>query len=254
MSELSRERVRATTLGDLLMIAADAYPDTDAVVLPDRRSAYAALRDRAIARARTLRALGVGPGDHVGLLLPTCMDFVDTLFAVAMLGAVTVPINARYRPPEIAYVTENADLAALITSDEFDETINYVERIHAAFPDLKDNRDPLRLSVAAAPKLKNVVLYGASTSPGVLTQKQLDAMRDQTPEDEVHLRRVQTRLGGVALIMYTSGTTSNPKGCMIPHESIVRNSGALGRRYALTHEDSFGRHCRCFISPPFCPW
>ena len=238
-SDLSRERVRATTLGDLLLIAADNHPDTHAIVLPNKRTTYAELRDRALSRARTLRALGIGPGDHVGVLLPTCMDFADTLFAVAMLGAVTVPINARYRPPEITYVTENADLVALITSDEFDEAVNFVERIQAAFPDLKDNSDPFNLSVSAAPKLKNIILYGDSTAPGMLSQKQLDELENQVEEDEVHMRRLQTRLGSTALILYTSGTTSNPKGCMIAHESIVRNSNALGRRYELTHEDSF---------------
>ncbi|MCZ6527028.1 MAG: class I adenylate-forming enzyme family protein [Gammaproteobacteria bacterium] len=238
-SELAQIRVTATTLGDLLMIAADKYPDTNAIVLPDQRCTFTELRDRAITRARTLHALGIGPKDHVGLLLPTCMDFAESLFAIAMLGAVTVPINARYKPPEIAYVTENADLVAIITTDEFDEAVNYVERIQAAFPDLKENQDPKNLSINQAPELRRIVLYGSATAPGMLSQDQLEEMKQQVDEDEIHLRRIQTRVGSTALILYTSGTTSNPKGCMIAHESIVRNSAALGRRYELTHEDSF---------------
>ena len=141
-NELADVRVRATTLGDLLLIANDQYPETDAIVLPDQRTSYAQLTERVMARARSLRALGIEPGDHVGVLLPTCMNFVDTLFAISMLGAVTVPINARYKPPEIAYVTENADLVALITTDEFDEAVNFVERVQEAFPDVKDKLCP----------------------------------------------------------------------------------------------------------------
>lgn len=237
--DLSRIRISATTLGDLLLIAADRYPDTDAIVLPDQRIAYATLRERVLFRARTLRSIGVAPGDHVGVLLPTCMDFVDTLFAVAMLGAVTVPINARYKPPEIAYIVENADLVTLITTSEFGQEVNFAERLLLAFPDLADNDDPVRLSIKNAPKLRNIVLYGSSSARGMLTQVQLDAMADETEEGEVHLRRIQTLLGNTALILYTSGTTSNPKGCMISHESIVRNSAALGQRYELNHNDIF---------------
>ncbi len=237
--ELASIRVTATTLADLLLIAADQYPDTDAIVLPDRRSGFAELSQRVMRRARGLHALGVKPGDHVGLLLPTCMDFVDTLFAISMLGAVTVPINARYRPPEIAYVTENADLVALITSDEFDDTVHFVERIQTAFPDLTKQPDRRCLSISHAPRLRHVVLYGQSESGGMLSQATLDDLSANVDEDEVHLRRIQTRLGGTALILYTSGTTANPKGCMISHEAIIRNSAALGARYELTHEDSF---------------
>ncbi|MCZ6804126.1 MAG: class I adenylate-forming enzyme family protein [Proteobacteria bacterium] len=238
-TELSQVRVTATTLGDLLMIAADKYPNTDAIVLPTQSTTFAELRERAFVRARSLRALGVKPGDHVGLLLPTCMDFVDSLFAIAMLGAVTVPINARYKPPEIRYVTENADLVTLITTDEFDEAVNYVERIQAAFPDLKDNNDPYNLSVKGLPMLRNIVVYGKTSVAGMLTQAQLDELVDNVSEDEIHLRRIQTRVGSTALILYTSGTTSNPKGCMIAHESIIRNSAALGKRYQLSANDSF---------------
>jgi fatty-acyl-CoA synthase len=238
-SELAEVRVKATTLGDLLLIANDQRSNMNAVVLPDQKTTYGELTQRVMHRARSLRALGIEPGDHVGVLLPTCMDFVDTMFAIAMLGAVTVPINARYKPPEIDYVTENADLVALITTDEFDDAVNFIERIQTAFPDLQDNNDPHHISVKTAPVLRNVIVYGKTSAPGMLTQTQLDALVDKVDEDEVHMRRIQTRVGSTALILYTSGTTSNPKGCMISHESIIRNSSALGRRYQLGNEDSF---------------
>lgn len=238
-SELADVRVIATTLGDLLLIACDQNPDTAAIVLPDQRATYAELKQRVIFRARSLRALGIEPGDHVGLLLPTCMDFADSLFAIAMLGAVTVPINARYKPPEISYVTENADLVALITTDEFDDAVNFVERVQTAFPDVRDNNDPYQLTVESAPKLRNIIIYGNQSVPGMLSQSQLDELAVKVDEDEIHIRRIQTRVGNTALILYTSGTTANPKGCMISHESIVRNSAALGQRYQLKQEDSF---------------
>ena len=131
--DLSKVRIQATTLGDLLLTAADQYPQTDVVILPDKRITYAELVERATQRARSLRALGVGPGDHVGLLLPTSMDFVESMFAISMLGAVTVPINARDQPPDLASVTENADLVAILTTDEFDAAVNFVDEPQREF-------------------------------------------------------------------------------------------------------------------------
>nr|MDJ0699880.1 class I adenylate-forming enzyme family protein [Woeseiaceae bacterium] len=236
--DLASIRIQATTLGDLLMIAADNYPDTNAVILPDKRITYAELVDRAIRRAKSLRALGVGPGDHVGLLLPTSMDFVESMFAIALLGAVTVPINARYQPPELAYVAENADLVTILTTDEFDEAVNFVERLNAALPEL-EGANAGRLQLGAAPKLRNIVVYGNTEAAGMMTEADFSALADTIDDDEIHLRRLQTRLGSTALILYTSGTTANPKGCMISHEAMVRNSMALADRYELTAEDSF---------------
>ena len=64
--DLSDIRLKATTLGDLLLMAADERPDHTAVILPHRRSTYAEIRDGALARARALQAVGVRAGDHVG--------------------------------------------------------------------------------------------------------------------------------------------------------------------------------------------
>ena len=69
-----------------------------------------------MAVARGLLAIGVRPGEHVGILLPNRADFVESFFGVALCGAVAVLINARYRSGELAYVIENADLVAILTT------------------------------------------------------------------------------------------------------------------------------------------
>ena len=237
-SDLASVRLHATTLGDLLLTAADSQPDRMAVILPDQRSSYAEIREAAFRRALSLQALGVGPGDHVGLLLPTGMDFIETMFAVALLGAVTVPVNARYMPPELAYLVENADLKVLLTTDKIAEAVHFVERLNLALPELAQ-ADARKLDLQGAPVLRNIVLYGTSEAPGMLTEDQFSELAEQGEMDRLHKSRLQMRLGSTALILYTSGTTANPKGCMISHEAIVRNSAALADRYELTGEDSF---------------
>jgi acyl-CoA synthetase (AMP-forming)/AMP-acid ligase II len=237
-TDLATVRLRATTLGDLLLMAVDGYPDRTAIILPDQRSSYAEIRDAAFRKALSLQALGIGPGDHVGLLLPTGMDFVETMFATALLGAVTVPINARYMPPELAYVVENADLKILLTTDKIAEAVNFVERLNLAFPQLAQ-ADARSLDLQDAPQLRNIVLYGKSEAGGTLTEDQFNALAEQGDMERLHLNRLQIHLGSTAMILYTSGTTANPKGCMISHEAIVRNGAALADRYELTGEDSF---------------
>ncbi|MEJ8567361.1 class I adenylate-forming enzyme family protein [Elongatibacter sediminis] len=236
--QLEPVRLQATTLGDLLLSAADQAPDHAAVVLPHRRCSYADVRDRALQKALSLQALGVGPGDHVGLLLPTSMDFIETLFGIALLGAVAVPVNARYQPPELAYVVDNADLKVLLTTDKIAEAVDFVERLNQAFPDLR-NSEARNLSLDGAPGLRHIVVFGSSRPPGTWSQEEFEAAARQGNLAEIHLRRLQVRLGSTALILYTSGTTANPKGCMISHEAIVRNSAALADRYELTADDSF---------------
>ncbi len=235
---LASTRIEATTLGDQLLIAADRQPDRMAVVLPHRRISYADLRDQSIQRALCLQGLGVRTGDHVGLLLPTGMDFVITLFANALLGAVTVPINARYQPPELAYVIENADLRVLFTTDKIAEAVNFVERLNLAFPRLA-GCDANHLELVGAPSLRNIVLYGKSQASGMLSETEFAGLSARGDPERLHTSRLQIRVGSTALILYTSGTTANPKGCMISHEAIVRNSAALAQRYELGSEDSF---------------
>jgi fatty-acyl-CoA synthase len=238
--DLSTLRISVTTMGDLLLSAADRYPDTLALVFPDARYTYRELAAQALRRARSLQALGVKPRDHVGILMHTCPAFVEIFFAAALCGAVVVPINARYRSHELAYVMANGDIATLVTTDAVAEQVSFVERLSGALPGLATQADPRRLQLTGLPALRNVVLMGKTSSPGFLPQSEFDDLADTIPERNVHLARLGVRVRDVGLMLYTSGTTANPKGCLITHEAQVRNSIALGRhRYRLTHEDRF---------------
>ncbi len=240
-SESLREaRIQVTTLGDLLLIAADRYPGSAALILPGTRVTYAERAARAIARARSLQALGVRPREHVGMLLPTSVEFVEVLFAIAMCGAVAVPLNARYKHNELAYAIENGDLVTLITADKVAEQVDFAERLMQALPGLAAERDPAHLKLSEAPRLRNLVLLGKTRLPGFLSEAEFDRYADGVTEDRVHETRLRVRLRDIAIMLYTSGTTTHPKGCLLTHEAMVRNSISLGRhRYALKHEDVF---------------
>jgi len=235
---LALARINVTTIGDLLLTAADRHPDVLALVFPDRALTYRQLADGGLRRARALQALGVRPGDHVGVLMHTCAEFVETFFAIAFCGGVIVPINARYKSGELAYVVENGDLVTVVTTDAVADSVNFVERLNGAFKELPRSRDPRKLKVPGAPKLRNIVLLGKSKAQGYLTEADFDAAAKAGNEMDVHRARLRVRVRDIALMLYTSGTTANPKGCLITHEAMVRNSIALGRhRYRLTQDD-----------------
>ncbi len=157
-------RIQVTTLGDLLLGAADRYPDSPALILPEQRLSYAELAGRAVARARALQALGVSRGEHVGLLLPSCIEFVEYLFAIALCGAVAVPLNARYRHNELGYVIANGDLVALITTDRIADHVNFVERLNLALPSLA--RAPAPVPAGAPAPVSAPAAAGGTTAAG----------------------------------------------------------------------------------------
>jgi fatty-acyl-CoA synthase/long-chain acyl-CoA synthetase len=251
--DLARSRAYVTTLGDLLLDAWDRYPNRPALIFPDSLRTYSQLVANAMRVARGLRAMGVKPRDNVGILMPTSPALVEMLFGVALCGAVSVLINARFRSAELAYVVENADLTTLLTTDAIAEQVNFVERLNAALPELAYAPDVERLTLAAAPKLRNAVLFGAR-QPGFVTQQRFESGAEGIPELDVHRCRVSVCVRDTALILYTSGTTSQPKGCVLTHEAMVRTSIVLGKdRFRLTCEDKVWSPLPLFHIAATCP-
>ena len=227
------------TFGRLLTRAAKTWPERDAVIFPERRQSFAELHDRAVHRARQLAALGVKPGENVGILLATSFEFMEVMFGIAMAGAVMVPINARYRGSEIAYVTENADIVTIVTTGKVAEGVNFVERLGEGLPGLAAAANPRALSLAAAPKLRNILLLGGGSAPGLVSEPDLSSYASSIPAAEIERRSDAVGDDDLCMILYTSGTTSNPKGCMITGRSIIGNGRAMTKAYGMTEKDSF---------------
>ena len=233
-------RIDVTTLGDLLLRAYDTHPDRDALIFPDDRLTYAALAEAALLQARRLAALGVGPGDHVGILMANCLTYMELLLGSVMLGAIAVPMNARYKPGELGYVIENADLKVLITSDLIADYADFGQLVGSALPGLAEQSDPKRLHIQEAPLLDCVVMLGADTPRGFLGENEYEAGSTHVSDDDVHRARIAVSVTDTAIMMYTSGTTANPKGCPLSHALLVRNGINMNReRYFLTADDVF---------------
>lgn len=231
-------RISATTLGDLLLKGWDIAPNKEALVFPGERKTYDEVVRSVLRRARGLKALGIKRGDHVGVLLPSSIEFVETLFANAMCGAISVLMNARYKAPEMAYVAENADLAAIITNDIVSEHVDFGSRLVEAFPDLPGNELATDLTLAGAPLLKRIIMLGGRSAPGFVDQATFDAAIDKVDEAAIHASRMTVRVRDTAMILYTSGTSANPKGCLLSHEAVTREASNLARyRWAFQPDE-----------------
>jgi fatty-acyl-CoA synthase len=230
----------AWTLGDVLVRAAARDPHAEAVVFPDRRRTYGELEAGAVAVGRSLAALGIGRGSHVGILMPNCMDFVEVLLGASLLGAVVVPVNARFKPRELGHVIVDGDLDVLLTSDIIERHTDYVALLHETLEGLADAPDPRALRLPAAPRLGTIVLLGAGGAPGMMDRAAFAALAADVDADHVDVARSRVAMRDVAVMMYTSGTTAMPKGCPLSHEALVRTSVVGVRsRFRLTPQDRF---------------
>jgi fatty-acyl-CoA synthase len=221
----------ASTIGDLIDRAA-AEDDRDAVVFPDGRATYPELAAASDAWARALRAWGVGPGDKVGILMPNCLEFAIAFFAIAKLGAVSVPINARFKPHELSHVVEHADIRVLLAAAGPEGTVDFPELLAEVFPGAAAQH-PAALALEEAPLLRQLVHVNGERV-GFLTRGA------EVGLEEVRVLQQRVRIRDIAMLMYTSGTTAKPKGCLQTHEALVRHGGTVIRdRFRITPDDRF---------------
>jgi fatty-acyl-CoA synthase len=218
MDNTPRPWVDGLTFAAVLDRTAERCPDHDAVVFPrlGYRRTWAAFRTEVRAVARALLALGVRPGEHVGLWATNWPQWVLTQFAAAGIGSVLVNINPAYRSHELAYVLEQADVTTLLLTDCFKGSDHFglVAEARSSTP---------------LPHLRHVVSIKETKRGDIFSWDEFLARAADVPEDELHRRQAAVRAEDVVNIQYTSGTTGFPKGAMLTHRNLLMNAFHVGQ-------------------------
>ncbi len=219
------ERPRSRTMGGLLDEMAGRFPEREAVVGVDGRLTYREWRHRALDVARGLHRLGVRRGDKVALLMPNRVEWLVIDFAVTSLGATLVPISTWSRPRELEYVLNHCDASTFVTVDQYrgQDYLGTVAEMEAGSSRL--------------PKLRRVVSVGGATAAPVTRYEDVVALGRDVSDEEIDDVRREVTPDDVAYILYTSGTTSTPKGVQIQHRGLVENMWNIGERMHLGPDD-----------------
>jgi fatty-acyl-CoA synthase len=194
----------AQTLGQVLE---SRIGDAEALVTASGRFTYKDLFVRAKRAAAAMQALGIKRGDHVGILMGNDEHWLSLFYGAALIGAVTVPVNTRFKTAEIDFCLKQADCKMLF----------YVERfLNIDFG-----------SMVRETGFKNVF----EISKGLPEARFVPA--DVSAND-------------ILLIQFTSGTTAYPKGAMLTHDNMLRDAWAAGTRVGIRPEDRYF-NCRPFF-------
>ena len=155
-----------------------------------------------------MQALGIGKGDHVAILMPNGEQWLSLFYGAALIGAVSVPVNTRFKAAEIDFCLKQSGAKALF----------YVERF---------------LNVDYGAMVREI-------SPALA----FDVSRNVLPSQE--MKSVQVNPDDLLLIQFTSGTTAYPKGVMLTHDNMLRNAWAAGSRMGVLPGDRYF-NCRPFF-------
>lgn len=223
---------QSRTLPDLLDEMAARYPDREAVVWGKERLVYRDYRARVRQLAKGLLALGVERGDKVALLMENRTEWLLADFAVTMLGATLVPVSTWSTGRELAYVLRHSDAATLITVDRFrGRDFLAVLAEAGAAPTAGRGQAP------AGPELRHVICLGAERYRGLTPFSDLEALGAGVSDADLWARQRAVEPRDVAYILYTSGTTSTPKGVPLQHFGLIENMFNIGERQHLTEAD-----------------
>ncbi|GGB56631.1 fatty-acid CoA ligase [Tistrella bauzanensis] len=193
------------TLDAVLASAAAKFKTREALVAGDRRLSFADLDAAASDAAARLQALGIGPGDAVALQGRNTIDWVVAFFGAVRAGAVTVPINHKLAGPETAYILDHSDARLWLVDRDLAHGADIAGAAVVRPLDAADDGDLPGLFSGAAP--------GDGPAPVTMT--------DTDPVE----------------ILYTSGTTGRPKGCLHSHANVLLAGVGSSLVYGLGPSD-----------------
>lgn len=234
------------TIPTLIAHSIDHFAGNDFVVTADRAYSFQDAADASKVMAKRLVAAGVGKGTRVGLLCAQTFDWVVAFLGAARIGAFVMPFSSFYKPAELARGLRHGDVHTLIVAGRMLGR-NMAEFVAKAIPALESQRAGA-LRVVNTPYLRSVIILnpGGEPVPGWASAFDRAAPADGSVDDAL-LASIEAEVvpADLMVTIYTSGTTSDPKGVMHSQGGQVRHSGQLARLTRLSEHD------RVFAGMPF---
>jgi len=230
-------------MGQMLDRVSEQYPNKTAIISEEQRISYADLKEHVEQVALAFLALGIKKGDKVSVWLCNCMEWIYIQLALGKIGGILVPINTRFKVKELEYTLNQSDSRVLVTMDRF-LNIEFAQLAYETIPELNASI-PGKLRSEKFPILECVICLGNPGIPGMLPWEEFLAGGVEPGADLLIQRQREVEPDDVAMFQYTSGTTSFPKGVMLTHNSILRDSYLMGQRMTIESED------RLFCPLPF---
>jgi fatty-acyl-CoA synthase len=228
------------TLADTLRRNAASRPDAMALITPTARLTWGELHAGARRFAKGLIASDVRRGDFVGLMCANDERWIDAFYGAALIGAVTVPVNTRFKATELAYCLRQSDVKLFVTMDRF-LNIGFTALLREAEPAIDR-----ALPGTELPLLSQVVVLGDDVPAAALGARAFMARADSVEDAQLDAAVAAVDPSDLLLIQFTSGTTAFPKGVMLSHENMLHNAAAAGSRLGIGAEDNYF-NCRPFF-------
>ncbi|UNG16822.1 AMP-binding protein [Stutzerimonas zhaodongensis] len=225
------------TIGAAFDRAVERFSDREALVVRHQnlRYTWAQLAEEVDRCARGLLALGLKPGERVGIWSPNNAQWCIAQFATAKVGVVLVNINPAYRLNELEYALKQSGCRWLICADAF-KTSDYHAMLHELLPELERSAIGA-LQSHMLPELRGVISLCDTPVDGMLLWKGLMDMADNVGPEQLRQCGEQLQFDDPINIQYTSGTTGFPKGATLSHYNILNNGYMVGESLKLSEHD-----------------
>lgn len=225
------------TIGRYFRDMVEIEPDHEFVVYPDRdlRWTYKDFDERTDNLAKGLLAIGMKPGDHLGVWARNIPDWLTFMYATAKVGIVMVTVNPVYKGHEVSYVLKQSDMKALCIIDAYRD-VDYIEIIRELVPESLEQPRGFLVS-EEYPCLKNLIYMGPEKHRGFYSVPELMLLGSHRPDSDLEWAEAQFDNNDVVMMQYTSGTTGYPKGVMLTHRNILNNGFYIGEGQKLGPSD-----------------
>ncbi|MDE2335236.1 MAG: AMP-binding protein [Rhodospirillales bacterium] len=218
------DRPTSRTVPALLAEISARHPHRNFVTDGDRRVSYGEFLGRVRRLAKSFHALGVRKGDTVALLMGNQLEWLETFFAVTMLGGTVAAVNTWWRRRELLHALRISDASILVMVDRYGSN-DYTAELRDA--DLGTE----------APMLRQVICLGPDQPAAALPFEALLRLGAEVPDATIDAAKATIDPEDLACLLFTSGSTARSKAAGLVHRGLIDNMHGIGERMHLTEND-----------------